>query len=92
MAGSPGGEAAASYIADRFAEYGLQPVGDNGTFFQSFPITYTELSAAPELVVFNEDTAVSQTRFQDYNPTIFSYAGSGSGRGQVVWLDDCQNR
>ena len=90
MAGSPGGQAAANYIADHFAEYGLQPVGDDGTFFQSFPITYTELSAAPELVVFNGDTAVSQTRFQDYNPTIFSYAGSGSGRGQVIWLDDCQ--
>ena len=91
MAGSPGGQAAANYIANRFAAYGLQPVGDDGTFFQSFPITYTELSAAPELVVFTEEgTAVSQTRFQDYNPTIFSYAGSGTGRGQVIWLDDCQ--
>lgn len=91
LAGSPGGKAAADYIATQFAAYGLQPAGDNGTYFQAFPITYTELSAAPELTVFSPDnTAVSQTRFQDYNPTIFSYAGSGSGRGPVIWLDDCQ--
>ncbi|MCB8943642.1 MAG: M20/M25/M40 family metallo-hydrolase [Ardenticatenaceae bacterium] len=90
MAGSPGGQAAADYIADHFAAYGLQPAGDDGTFFQNFPITYTELSAAPDLTVFANGSAVSQTRFQDYNPTIFNYAGSGSGRGQVIWLDDCQ--
>ena len=92
LAGSPGGLAAADYIATHFAQYGLQPAGDNGTFFQNFPITYTELTAAPELLVLTQDgTAVPQTHFQDYNPTIFSYAGPGTGQGQVIWLDDCQS-
>jgi hypothetical protein len=34
--GTAGSEAAAEYIAKRFMEAGLQPKGDNGTFFQVF--------------------------------------------------------
>ncbi len=34
--GTKGGELAADYIAKRFAEIGLQPKGDNATFFQVF--------------------------------------------------------
>src|SRR5271166_1914963 len=33
--GQPGGDLAADYIGKQFASYGLQPAGDNGTFFQS---------------------------------------------------------
>jgi hypothetical protein len=37
--GEPGGELAADYIAKQFASYGLQPAGDNGSYFQSIPLT-----------------------------------------------------
>src|SRR5271154_5008607 len=33
--GQPGGDLAADYIGKQFASYGLQPAGDNSTFFQS---------------------------------------------------------
>jgi Zn-dependent M28 family amino/carboxypeptidase len=33
--GQPGGDLAADYLGKQFASYGLQPAGDNGTFFQS---------------------------------------------------------
>ncbi len=33
--GQPGGDLAADYIGKQFASDGLQPAGDNGTFFQS---------------------------------------------------------
>jgi Zn-dependent M28 family amino/carboxypeptidase len=33
--GQPGGDLAADYIGKQFASYGLQPAGDNGTFFQN---------------------------------------------------------
>jgi Zn-dependent M28 family amino/carboxypeptidase len=33
--GQLGGDLAADYIGKQFASYGLQPAGDNGTFFQS---------------------------------------------------------
>jgi hypothetical protein len=34
---SPGLEAAAEYVADRFHSYGLQPAGDAGTYIQRYP-------------------------------------------------------
>jgi hypothetical protein len=35
-AGTVGAEKAATYIANEFQKYGLQPAGNNGTFFQDF--------------------------------------------------------
>jgi Zn-dependent M28 family amino/carboxypeptidase len=36
--GQRGGDLAAQYIATQFAEYGLKPAGDNGTYFQKVPL------------------------------------------------------
>lgn len=36
--GQRGGDIAAEYIATQFALYGLQPAGDDGTFFQNVPM------------------------------------------------------
>jgi Zn-dependent M28 family amino/carboxypeptidase len=36
--GQRGGDIAAEYIATQFAEYGLKPAGDNGTFLQKVPL------------------------------------------------------
>ena len=35
-AGSKGAELAAQYVANEFKRYGLKPLGDQGTYFQSF--------------------------------------------------------
>lgn len=36
LAGCPGNDKATQYIAERFKEAGLKPVGDDGTYFQHF--------------------------------------------------------
>jgi Zn-dependent M28 family amino/carboxypeptidase len=36
--GQRGGDIAAEYIATQFAEYGLKPAGDNGSFLQKVPL------------------------------------------------------
>ncbi len=36
--GQRGGDLAAEYIATQFAEYGLKPVGDHGTYMQKVPL------------------------------------------------------
>jgi Zn-dependent M28 family amino/carboxypeptidase len=36
--GTRGGDVAAKYIGTQFALYGLQPAGDNGTYFQKVPL------------------------------------------------------
>jgi Zn-dependent M28 family amino/carboxypeptidase len=36
--GQRGGDIAAEYMATQFAEYGLKPAGDNGSYFQKVPL------------------------------------------------------
>ncbi len=90
-AGSAGGLAAGDYLAGQFSAYGLQPAGDNGTFFQSFPISYTNLAAAPQfmLTLPGGETAGSYALYEDYAPVIRDFVGDGRGSGEVVWMNRC---
>lgn len=47
--GTPGGDAAAKYIAAQFRRLGLEPAGDSGTYFQRVPII--SLTPEPSLAV-----------------------------------------
>jgi len=40
LAGTSDCDEAAEYIADRFGDYGLEPFGDDGTYLETFSITY----------------------------------------------------
>ena len=90
-AASAGGLAAGDYLAEQFAALGLQPAGENGTFFQSFPISYTNLSAVPQFSLTQADGTVndSYVLYVDYAPLIREFVGAGSGSGDVVWLNQC---
>jgi Zn-dependent M28 family amino/carboxypeptidase len=44
--GQRGGDIAAEYIATQFAQYGLKPAGDNGTFLQKVPLV--GITATPQ--------------------------------------------
>jgi len=50
-AGTAGERAAASYIAQAFALAGLEPAGDNGTWFQEFEVALDPLPGASALLV-----------------------------------------
>lgn len=92
LAGSAGGRAAGDYIAHMFDEYGLQPASLNGTFFQSFPITYTNLTGVPEIAVTlpGGSSAGAYTLYQHFSPIVIGYAGDGQGQGQVHWVNQCR--
>jgi hypothetical protein len=40
--GQPGADRAATYLADRFAKFGLKPAGDNGTYLQQIKFKSSE--------------------------------------------------
>ncbi|MEJ2750793.1 MAG: DUF418 domain-containing protein, partial [Anaerolineae bacterium] len=87
-AGTAGGYAAGEYIADQFAQLGLQPVGDEG-FYQPFPIHQTVLAAVPRLAVETADGVIDNyVVFQDFAPVIRTYMGTGTAEGQVVWANN----
>ncbi|MCH7480239.1 MAG: M20/M25/M40 family metallo-hydrolase, partial [Chloroflexi bacterium] len=90
-AGSPEGRAAGDYIASQFEQFGLQPAGDDGTFFQNFALDYISLASVPALVVIGPDgTEYDNYQFhQDYSTAIVGYLGGGSAEGEVVWANRC---
>ncbi len=92
LAGSATGQAAGDYIAEMMADYGLQPGGVDGSFFQPFPLTYTLLVDSPQLAITAPDGTRSEgyVLYEDYAPFISAYAGGGQASGEVHWANQCQ--
>ena len=89
-AGTPGGFAAGDYIAEKFASYGLQPAGDDGTFFQNFPIFINQLSDIPNLFLeTGEGMRREAALYQDFSPITSRYVGAGKAHGPIFWADQC---
>jgi len=88
LAGSPGSQAAAGYIAQKFAAYGLTPAGDGGTFFQQVPISYTAMTSAPRLVLLDQEgKTLDELEYrQDFVALFEGAAGRGSVEGDLVWV------
>ena len=80
-AGSEGLEQAAHYIAERFKEYGLKPMGESGSFLQPFTVTTgAAMGEANRLTVQQGEKSLSVQPGEDYVPVNFSSNGSVSGR------------
>ena len=63
--GTRGFDMAADYVARRFAEIGLQPAGDGGTYFQTVPLLRaTRVADGASLVVKRNGRAIA-LRFRD---------------------------
>ena len=79
-AGSQGLEDAANYIAERFEQYGLEPVGEAGSFLQPFTVTTgATMGDGNRLTVQHGEESVSLRPGEDYVPVNFSSNGSVSG-------------
>ncbi|MEO7453533.1 MAG: M20/M25/M40 family metallo-hydrolase [Fimbriimonadales bacterium] len=51
--GQPGYQKAAEYMAARFKEFGLKPIGDNGTYFQNVIFSKVALDEAKSQITVN---------------------------------------
>jgi hypothetical protein len=91
QAGSPEAVLAAEHIAGQFAAYGLLPLGDDGSYFQHFPIRYTTLLSAPRLEVGGGGAGGGPVAFvyrQDFLTLVDAAGGGGFAEGELVWVDD----
>lgn len=59
--GQDGYQKAAEYVAARFKEFGLKPIGDNGTYFQNVPFTRTEVDIGQSAI----EVGSARLSFQD---------------------------
>src|SRR5689334_12049569 len=64
--GSPGHERAGRWVAEQFAAAGLKPAGDNGTFFQSFPVHESRVEAADLRIIDDRGRWVQPQFLQHY--------------------------
>jgi Zn-dependent M28 family amino/carboxypeptidase len=65
--GQRGGDIAAEYIATQFAEYGLKPAGDNGSYLQKVPLVgVTTLPETQFALVPKHGGSVSLKPLDDY--------------------------
>ena len=74
LTGSPGANQAGRYIADYFADLGLEPAGEDGSYFQSF-----EFTAGVRLGESNRLADGSGTEFtmnDEWRPLAFSMTGA----------------
>ena len=76
--GSRGIELAADYIAGQFAAVGLEPAGNDGTYFQTFPLTLHRTLTDESRLAFSGDN-VQRRQDTDFIPFNFSSEDSFSG-------------
>jgi hypothetical protein len=81
--GSPGFDDAARYVADRFKDIGLEPLGDNNTFIQRFPVQIVDLAGTPTLSRSGSD-AKTWTHRVDFTESVGGRAGNGSAEAMLA--------
>ncbi len=80
--GTKGLELAADYIEAQFKEIGLQPPGDDGSYFQSFPITLARKLTENSYLTVAADSAPRQLK-KDFTP--FPFSSNQSMEGDVIF-------
>jgi peptide/nickel transport system permease protein len=84
--GTQGMDAAAYHIAQQFEALGLQPAGEEMTYFQTRERSFALLDAAPELVIEDEGPPLRYRRdFVEY-PSFVHNLGHGRGDIRVLML------
>jgi hypothetical protein len=84
QSGLAGGVKAEEYVAEQFRSFGLQPGGDEGSFYQDFPMLVTELRNAVVQIKDNPFAPVLLTLHEDYYP--LTHSGSGYVQAEVVFV------
>ena len=74
---SRGLEMTAKYVAEEFRRFGLRPGGDNGAWFQRYPITRRRLQPAQSRVVLKAGATTATARLDHAAGTIASRTTDG---------------
>jgi len=82
LTGTHGEALATSYVADYFASLGLEPAGDNGTWFDTFDFT-AGINLGPENALTPADSNKQYVVNQDWRPLAFSSTGTIADGGVV---------
>ncbi len=76
---------ASVWVADQYAKLGLEPAGDNGTWFQWFNIVRTRVSLA------SSSATIAGRAVPLFDELIPLGVVPAEATGRVLWLDDAQD-
>jgi len=85
FSGSPGYVASAQYMADEFKALGLQPLGEDGSYFQRFKQTVVSISAMPTFELMGPEGRSYVAR-KDFTEHVGGRAGAGTVEGSIVYV------
>jgi hypothetical protein len=88
LAGTPGAESAAAVIAAAFRSAGLQPAGENGTYFQTVPITTSHTVAPIRLELITPSAGVVSFAYRDEFLPIHPTVGGEPAAGQLFFVQE----
>lgn len=86
LTGTPGAQKAAAYIADEFRKAGVQPLGQDGTYYQGFEFSggVKVITNENRLTIQGADGVAKELKMeQDFRPLAFS--DNGRMEGDVVF-------
>jgi hypothetical protein len=82
--GEPGERLAADYIISKFTEWGVEPAGANGGYFQDFTIEYRDVARDAALEVYAGGKARSFIYSEDWRQQ--RYSGSAAVTADIVFV------
>ncbi len=82
--GQPGATIAEEYIASRYKEWGLEPAGDDGTYFQNFTIEHSNVEQGVVLEVIAENERRNFYYGDDWR--VQRLSGSGHFTAEIVFV------
>lgn len=82
--GEPGGRMGEEYIASKFKEWGIEPAGDNDTYFQTFTIESRHVGKGANLEISTEQGKRGFYYRDDWR--ILGYSGSGNIHAEIVFV------
>lgn len=88
LTGTEGYNKAARWVSSHFEKWGLHPAGDNGTYLQSFPISYTRVfeECGVSLHVPFKETTIEKSYTYDDQFIPGSTSGSGKVTSEVIYV------
>ncbi len=82
--GEPGGRMAAEYIVSKLKEWGLEPAGPQGGFYQDLTIEYTDIARDATLEILDWGKKREFVYGEDWRPQ--RYSGSGHLAAEIVFV------
>lgn len=82
--GSPGYDDAARYVAEQLAAAGVEPYGDNGTFFQRYRQPLVDLAATPTLARMGPQPRTFTHRVE-FTESVNGASAGGTAEGPLVF-------